>query len=89
MAPVGRKAFDSRNVLARDPLIAVWQERIASPSRCTVQAPHRAMPHPNFVPVMPSTSRKTHNSGISGDASTVCDLPFKVNLMDAIADPPG
>jgi 4,5-DOPA dioxygenase extradiol len=38
---------------------------------------------------MPSTSRKTHNSGISGDVSTACAFPFKVNLMDAIRNPPG
>src|SRR4029077_6009204 len=28
------------------------QERIAVPSTWTVQAPHSAMPQPNFVPVM-------------------------------------
>ena len=32
-------------------------ERVGSPSRCTVQAPHWAMPHPNFVPVSLSCSR--------------------------------
>src|SRR5579864_780942 len=34
----------------------VWHERTASPSRCTVHAPHRPMPHPYFVPVMLSWS---------------------------------
>jgi hypothetical protein len=29
----------------------VTQERTASPSRCTVQAPHRDIPQPNFTPV--------------------------------------
>ena len=29
----------------------VTHERTGWPSRCTVQAPHIAMPHPNFVPV--------------------------------------
>jgi hypothetical protein len=47
------------------------QERVASPSMCTVQAPHKAMPHPNFVPVIPSVSRKTHSSGMLGLTSTV------------------
>jgi hypothetical protein len=28
------------------------QDRTATPSRCTVQAPHRATPQPNLVPVM-------------------------------------
>ena len=32
---------------------ATEQERTASPFRWTVQAPHWAMPQPNFVPVMP------------------------------------
>jgi hypothetical protein len=29
----------------------VTHERVAWPSRCTVQAPHSAMPQPNLVPV--------------------------------------
>jgi hypothetical protein len=32
----------------------------ASPSTCTAQAPQSAIPQPNFVPVMPSSSRNTH-----------------------------
>jgi hypothetical protein len=48
----------------------VMQERTAEPSRSTVQAPHSAMPQPNFVPVMPSTSRNTHKSGVSPSTST-------------------
>src|SRR5215469_15085576 len=31
--------------------ICTLHERVGSPSRCTVQAPHCATPHPNFVPV--------------------------------------
>jgi hypothetical protein len=31
---------------------------------CTVHAPQSAMPQPNFVPVMFSVSRRTHNKGI-------------------------
>ena len=41
------------------------QERIATPSMWTVQAPHWAMPQPNFVPVNPSSSRSAHSSGMS------------------------
>ena len=41
--------------------IGVMQERVGTPSTCTVQAPHSAMPQPNFVPVMPSTSRNTQS----------------------------
>ena len=38
-------------------------ERTGLPSRWIVQAPHKAVPQPNFVPVMASTSRNTHNRG--------------------------
>src|ERR1700730_17857199 len=58
------------------------QERTASPLMWTVQAPHMATPQPNLVPVMLRVSRRTHSSGISGAASTVCGFPFKVNLME-------
>jgi hypothetical protein len=37
---------------------------------CTVQAPQSAIPQPNFVPVIPSTSRNTHNRGVSPSTST-------------------
>lgn len=59
----------------------VTHERAAAPSICTVHAPHSAMPHPNFVPVMFSVSRKTHSSGISAGTSTVLDSPFKTKLI--------
>ena len=42
-----------------------WQERTATPSRCTVHAPHEPMPQPYFVPVRSSPSRSTHRSGMS------------------------
>src|ERR1700730_8717865 len=64
--------------------MGVTQERAAWPSICTVQAPHSAMPQPNFVPVMFSVSRNTHSSGISGVTSTVCGLPFSTKLMAMI-----
>src|SRR5437868_1067069 len=51
-------------------------ERTGWPSTRTVQAPQAATPQPNFVPVMPSTSRNTHNKGISGSASTLTALPL-------------
>ena len=41
-------------VVIRRPATAdtgVTHERIGCPSRCTVQAPHRAMPQPNLVPL--------------------------------------
>ena len=44
----------------------VTQERTASPSSSTVQAPQL-----NVVPVSPSKSRSAHSSGMPGSASTV------------------
>src|SRR5262249_20161537 len=60
--------------------IGMLQERIASPLRCTVQAPQSATPQPNFVPVKPSSSRKYHMSGIDGSPSNVRSCPLTVTL---------
>jgi hypothetical protein len=58
------------------------QERVASPLMCTVQAPQRAIPQPNFVPVIFRTSRSTQRSGISGLTSvSVWDFPFNMKVM--------
>ena len=43
----------------------------------TVQAPHCAMPQPNFVPVRPKVSRKTHSKGVTRVVR--CRLGFSVN----------
>src|SRR5437879_13883202 len=66
---------------ARD--TAATQDRTASPSICTVQAPHCAMPQPYFVPVRPIVSRSTHNSGVRGSTSAWYGLPL--TLRDTIA----
>src|SRR5215471_8975431 len=62
------------------------QERIATPSTWTVQAPHCAMPQPYFVPVSPIFSRITQRRGVSGSTSTLNALPLIVRL--AIVCPP-
>jgi hypothetical protein len=67
--------------------IGVTHERTGSPLTWTVQAPHWAMPQPNFVPVRPSSSRSTHSSGVSGAAFTVTVLPLMSNI-DAMLSPP-
>ena len=67
--------------------IGVMQERVATPSTCTVQAPHSAMPQPNFVPVMPSTSRSTQSSGVSPSTSTLCVVPLTL-MVKAMASSP-
>ena len=43
-------------------------DRTASPSTCTVHAPHAPMPQPNLVPVSPSPSRNAQSSGMAGSA---------------------
>src|SRR4051812_23167536 len=68
-------------------LIGVWQDRIGSPSRCTVQAPHSAIPQPNLVPVRPSASRNTHRRGVCGSTSTSTGLPFTLILSISTSRP--
>ena len=57
-------------------LTGVMQERMARPSRCTVHAPHMPIPHPNFVPLRPTTSRITQSSGVSPATSTDAGRPL-------------
>ena len=45
------------------------QERVATPSIWTVQAPHCAMPQPYLVPVRPTFSRMAQSSGVLGSTS--------------------
>src|ERR1700682_3211465 len=73
-------------VMALLPMLSmvVMQERVAAPSTCTVHAPHCATPHPNFVPVMPSTSRSTQSRGASPSTSTVRLTPL-ILIVVAIA----
>ena len=58
--------------------------REGAPSICTVQAPQSALPHPNFVPVIPSTSRNTHRSGLSPSTSKLCVFPLTL-MVKAMA----
>src|SRR2546427_7743519 len=59
----------------------VTHERIGCPSRCTVHAPHSAIPQPNFVPVKPTTSRSAHRMGMSVGTSTVWSLPLMLRVI--------
>jgi hypothetical protein len=72
-------------VIALSPMLStvVMQDRVAAPSTCTVQAPHGAWPQPNLLPVMPSTSRSTHSSGVSTSTSWGVPLIFNVKAMAA------
>src|SRR4029077_671687 len=49
----------------------VEQERTGAPSTCTVHAPQRPAPQPNFVPVNCKVSRNTQSSGVSGPTFTL------------------
>src|SRR6267154_4403216 len=86
LAPAAVAPIASIVVIAEVPMlsIGVIQERMATPSRCTVQAPQSAMPQPNFVPVMPSTSRNAHKRGVSPSTSTVRLTPLTL-IVVAIA----
>src|SRR6185369_1167055 len=61
-------------------LSEVWQDRTASPFRCTVQAPHRPAPQPNFAPVICNCSRMTQSSGVSPAASTDIFRPLMLRV---------
>src|ERR671934_2065716 len=60
------------------------QERCTSSLMCTEQAPHCAMPQPYFVPVRPTCSRITHNSGVSGSTSTSRKVPLMLSFAMGI-----
>src|SRR5438552_8915165 len=68
-------------------LTGVTQERIALPSRCTVQAPHRAIPQPYLVPVRPTCSRIAHNRGVLG--LTLTSRVLTLIVKRAMGFPPG
>src|SRR5262249_20076364 len=58
--------------------IRVAQARVACPSVCPVQAPHDAMPQPNFVPVSLRCSRRTQSSGVLGSTPSSLRTPLTV-----------
>jgi len=57
-------------------------ERVATPSTCTVQAPHWAMPQPYLVPVRPISLRSAGNTEFTTQATLSL-----VNLHTHVADP--
>src|SRR5882757_7258030 len=77
-----------RIVLSAASLIGVMQDRVASPSMITVQAPHNPAPQPNFVPTIPSSSRRAHSSGISGSTSPAIFRPLTRRLIIVPQPPP-
>src|ERR1043166_5925056 len=55
------------------------QERVATPPRCTVHAPQAPMPQPYLVPVILSSSRRTHRSGVDGSTLTSRRSPLTLS----------
>ena len=80
MALVGAEPLDGDDLAAASVAIGGWQERTAWPSTCTVQAPQKPPPHPNFVPVRPSSSRRYQSRGMSGSPSNVRFDPLIVKV---------
>src|SRR5437899_5475365 len=76
--------FDRGDGLPAAALTGVTQERMAWPSSCTVHAPQSAIPQPNFVPVMPRTSRRTQSTGMSDGTSASRFLPLIVSSIVAL-----
>jgi hypothetical protein len=83
MAVVRREAFDGRDLRAVERADRHSAGRIGLPSICTVQTPHCAIPQPNFVPVKPTTSRKTQSSGVSGSILICRDVPLTSIVITA------
>src|SRR5208282_2292236 len=55
------------------------------PSIKTEQEPHSPSPQPSFVPVNPSSCRRTSNSLSMGKTRTVSGLPFTVSESSRLA----
>lgn len=60
-------------------------DRTATPSTWTVQAPHNAIPQPNFVPVRCITSRRAQSRGTSGARSTLRSTPLILSKYIALS----
>src|SRR5271165_2630117 len=59
------------------------QERMALPSRCTVQAPHWPRPQPKRGPCKPRSLRNAYSSGIVGSSMVSrAVLPLTSSVMD-------
>src|ERR1700755_2005644 len=59
----------------------VMQDRTASLSTITVQAPQNAWPQPNLVPVSPVSSRRNQSNGRSGSPSQLRSWPLIFTLI--------
>src|ERR1051325_9945034 len=61
--------------------IGVTQDRTATPSSSTVQAPHCPSPHPYLLPVRSKSSRSTLSKLRSGSAATLVWYPLSFNSV--------
>src|SRR6266849_5462321 len=101
-APASRKAcctgcrrpsFSSPSIvvigLPAAALTAIWHDLRGTPPISTVQAPHWPSPQPYLLPVRPSSSRSTYNSGVSGSYRTGYFLPLTSISIKFAMIPPG
>ena len=66
-----------------------WQERSGLPSTSTVHEPQNPSPHPNLVPVSPSSVRRTQRSMRSSSTSSAVDVPLNEKRIGLAMQPPG
>jgi hypothetical protein len=59
-------------------LIGKVQDRATAPLMWTLHAPQAPIPHPNFVPVSPSSSLTAQRRGVSGSPLKDTALPLTV-----------
>src|SRR5215831_8518410 len=59
----------------------IRQERTATPSASTVQAPQTPCSQPACAPLRPSTSRRQSSSVVRGSTSTSCSRPLTCSLV--------
>ncbi len=79
----GLSAVPSPSSVRISPLTALTgmtQERSATPSTMTVQAPHCARPQPNFGPFLSSSFLSAYKSGMPGSLEIVCSTPSTVSV---------
>lgn len=63
----------------------ITQERAATPSISTVQAPHSPRPQPYFGPFSARSLRSTSNSGVAGATATRAAAPLTFRSIGSAA----
>jgi len=75
--------FDGAGSLPPTSPARVTQACVATPPMMTVHAPQMPTPQPNFAPVRPNCSRKSHSKGSSAQSAGMSRLsPFSVKDIE-------